>query len=240
MRIIQIIESIFEEIVAIGVQLDRMNSNDLKLLVEYADKIPYIIWINDNKGLKPVYTNQMAKEYYGITDEFINQSGFEIYKNFVHPDYSMDIHYSLAFWLEDPKATMVHPFKIKAKGDSWRWAYTAAKPFKFSQKNEPEFIISLVMDIDDIITKAYFQDKSTPINIEFIKKNQEHYNKLTEREIEILKLIGKGFSTKEIANTFNIAESTVETHRNNIRQKLSAKNSHELVKFAILFHPEII
>jgi RNA polymerase sigma factor (sigma-70 family) len=56
-------------------------------------------------------------------------------------------------------------------------------------------------------------------------------SKLTEREIEIIKLIREGMSNKEIAETLFISPRTVETHRARILKKLDLKNSLSLVKF---------
>lgn len=55
---------------------------------------------------------------------------------------------------------------------------------------------------------------------------------LTFREKEILRLIAEGLSTKMIAHRCSISINTVQTHRRHLLQKLSAKNSMELVKKA--------
>jgi len=52
---------------------------------------------------------------------------------------------------------------------------------------------------------------------------------LTEREMEIIKLIKAGFSSKEISEELNIAYKTVETHRHNVSKKLKVKNAVSLV-----------
>ena len=52
----------------------------------------------------------------------------------------------------------------------------------------------------------------------------------TKRELEILDLIGEGYSTKQIADKLFISISTVETHRRHLLRKLQVKNSMELVK----------
>ncbi len=56
---------------------------------------------------------------------------------------------------------------------------------------------------------------------------------LTRREIQILKLISEGLTNKQIADGLFISVRTVETHKNNIMQKLGLKNTAELIKFAI-------
>ncbi len=56
-------------------------------------------------------------------------------------------------------------------------------------------------------------------------------SKLTEREIEIIKLIRNGTSNKEIAEALFISPRTVETHRARILKKLGLKNSLALVKY---------
>lgn len=56
--------------------------------------------------------------------------------------------------------------------------------------------------------------------------------KLTSREKEVLELIIKEFTTHEIAEKIFISVKTVESHRNNLMQKLGVKNSAGLVRVA--------
>ena len=56
---------------------------------------------------------------------------------------------------------------------------------------------------------------------------------LTNREIEITKLIAQGFKNKEIAEKLYTSIKTVETHRTNIYKKLSIHDRTELVKLAL-------
>lgn len=55
--------------------------------------------------------------------------------------------------------------------------------------------------------------------------------KLTLREIEIVLLIKKGFSSKEIASKINVSDKTVEVHRHNILTKLNLKNTVALIDY---------
>ncbi|HMM10899.1 MAG TPA: response regulator transcription factor [Bacteroidales bacterium] len=58
-------------------------------------------------------------------------------------------------------------------------------------------------------------------------------SQLTDREIEILKLVTSGFSNKEIADKLNISHRTVDTHRTNMMKKLGVNNVAGLVRYAI-------
>ncbi len=56
---------------------------------------------------------------------------------------------------------------------------------------------------------------------------------LSKREIEIVELFSEGLTYKEIANHLYISTRTVESHKNNILEKLELKTIVDLVKYAI-------
>ncbi len=56
---------------------------------------------------------------------------------------------------------------------------------------------------------------------------------LTNREIEIVKLVSEGYKNQEIAEKLFISIRTVDVHKNNIMKKLKLKSTIEIVKFAI-------
>lgn len=56
-------------------------------------------------------------------------------------------------------------------------------------------------------------------------------SKLTEREIEVLRKIKKGLSSKEIAAEMFLSFRTIEVHRSNILKKLNLKNTPSLINF---------
>jgi len=61
------------------------------------------------------------------------------------------------------------------------------------------------------------------------KQGQE----LSKREIQIIKLLAEGFRYKEIGEQLNISSRTVESHKNNILEKLDLHTVVDLVKYAI-------
>jgi DNA-binding NarL/FixJ family response regulator len=57
--------------------------------------------------------------------------------------------------------------------------------------------------------------------------------RLSDRELEILELIGKGREVRQIAKLLHLSPKTVETHRAHIKDKLDLKNSREVARFAL-------
>jgi len=85
---------------------------------------------------------------------------------------------------------------------------------------------------------SYFSKEVSAILIEQLHRPASNRKKSTDipispREIEVLKLIALEFSNSEIAEKLYISIRTVDTHRRNLLEKLGAKNTAGLVKFAI-------
>jgi two-component system, NarL family, response regulator NreC len=79
---------------------------------------------------------------------------------------------------------------------------------------------------------------ATSLVREFIKKDrgsaeQDPFNSLSQREVEILPLIAKGFGNKEIAEKLYVSVKTVEAHKAKIMEKLNLKSRPELVEYAL-------
>jgi DNA-binding NarL/FixJ family response regulator len=55
----------------------------------------------------------------------------------------------------------------------------------------------------------------------------------TRREREVLKLIGEGATTKEVANRLGISVKTAQVHRDNLKQKLELRSTAAIVRYAI-------
>lgn len=56
--------------------------------------------------------------------------------------------------------------------------------------------------------------------------------KLSERELEVIRLMAEGLTSQEIADKLFLSEHTVKTHRKNVLRKLNMSNSSQVVQFA--------
>jgi DNA-binding NarL/FixJ family response regulator len=78
------------------------------------------------------------------------------------------------------------------------------------------------------LTNQHTADSKSPLDI------------LTNRELEVLRLIGEGFSTKEIAERLHLSIKTIGTYRENLKEKLKLKHFTGLVKFAVHWSNKIL
>jgi DNA-binding NarL/FixJ family response regulator len=78
----------------------------------------------------------------------------------------------------------------------------------------------------------YVSPEVTRLLMDEMNKPKDEPELLTDRELDVLRLIAKEFSNKEIADKLFISERTVETHRKNIFRKTKTSSLVGLIKFA--------
>jgi DNA-binding NarL/FixJ family response regulator len=101
-------------------------------------------------------------------------------------------------------------------------------------------LITAIRTVSD--GKKYFNSEVSDILMNNMVESLKNENKpvsrpstdLTEREIEIVKLLAEGFNSQEIGDRLYISKKTVDNHRLNILQKLNVKNVAGLIKYAIV------
>jgi DNA-binding NarL/FixJ family response regulator len=79
------------------------------------------------------------------------------------------------------------------------------------------------------ITKLLVEDYVAEVR----RRGEDSYDLLSIREKEILHVLASGKTNREIADLLYISISTVETHRNNIFQKLNLHSLAELILYAL-------
>ncbi|CAI8764059.1 response regulator [Brevibacillus fortis] len=118
--------------------------------------------------------------------------------------------------------------------------------FRVLQAGAAGYILKSAPDLDLITAirsvnqgMAYLYPSATKSLIEeflqMVKNGEEQakYDILTDREKEVLVLIAKGFSNKEIAERLTVSVKTVESHKAHIMEKLHLRTRPDLVRYAI-------
>jgi len=100
-----------------------------------------------------------------------------------------------------------------------------------------EAVVSLVSAVHQVLSgRIYLSEHMSQLLLERIGPGaltqETGVSLLTDRELEVFELIGRGISTSLIAEQMHVSVKTVETHRSNIKTKLNLKDGFELLKYA--------
>lgn len=100
-----------------------------------------------------------------------------------------------------------------------------------------EAVVSLVSAVHQVLSgRIYLSERMSQQLLERIgpgvQAQETGLSLLTDRELEVFELIGRGISTSLIAEQMGVSVKTVETHRSNIKTKLNLKDGFELLKYA--------
>jgi DNA-binding NarL/FixJ family response regulator len=83
--------------------------------------------------------------------------------------------------------------------------------------------------VSEKMASAFIRSLSTP----GVKSATLTVDRLTDRELEVLDLIGRGRTTREIAGKLGLGIATIDTYRARIKEKMNFNNASELLHFAI-------
>ncbi|WP_028109775.1 response regulator transcription factor [Ferrimonas futtsuensis] len=130
-------------------------------------------------------------------------------------------------------AFSMHPESIYAE------RVVRAGGYGYVMKSEPpEVLIDAIRQVR--AGKVYLSDEMTGFLLnkvvnpkEFQTEGVKNVGVLSDRELEVFQLVGKGVPTKEIAKRLDISVKTVDALRQKMRVKLGLESASELVKFAI-------
>ncbi len=138
------------------------------------------------------------------------------------------------------KISLVFRMMNAQKQYVWRMMQYPAMHYN---KKEPKYLLCLVSEISHLVNDPkcimylldptqkesamyYCDDEKTILKPLHLQKS------LSEREVEIIKLLVKGLISKEIGKVLNISKNTVENHKQNIYAKTGTKKINELITFA--------
>lgn len=105
-------------------------------------------------------------------------------------------------------------------------------------KGELVFAIRQVYNGNKYFGGAWTEEKLQALIDKFDStdvSNHPFNNSLSAREIEVLKLIGEGLTSSEIAERTELSKRTIDSHRMHLMQKLNIKSLPELIRYAIQY-----
>ncbi|MHA6247981.1 LuxR C-terminal-related transcriptional regulator [Pontibacter sp. CAU 1760] len=219
-----------QEIAALQLEVKKLKQK-CAFLEKVVHEVPANIYISDlQEGV--VWCNKTNEETLGYTLEEIKEmGGIKYFEKIVHPEdqnipEDSVIHYQ---HMEEPQFGGL--FRAKHKNSSeYKWYMGWSKVLS----NNPDGTVKHIISVDVDMSQQMNTDTQLTIALkESLKlKNKLLINSLRKREVEVLDLICKGYSTSAIADELYISTNTVSTHRKNIQRKLGTKNVADLVILA--------
>lgn len=192
---------------------------------------------------KFVFVSDNIPELYGLDSHRLFIDGHQPVVEVIHPD---DIYYGLlvrkkiysilsSFSNEEKmNYKAIHEMRVRNLRGEYIRIIEQEQIVELDKSGNVWLMLS-VIDVDasheSEIVKSHLYNFKTGEQI-FIDLSDSLDEPLTNRELEVLHLMKQGLLSKEIANTLKVSINTVNTHRQNILQKLKANNSIEAVNFA--------
>jgi DNA-binding CsgD family transcriptional regulator len=181
-------------------------------------KLNKVVWVNGKKNTFNFKQEKFfLKDIEPLSNKLIAQSDRKRFLDIINQSKS-ELEFSFQTLL-----------RINHCDKSFVWGFALFQKLNCDSLGEQYLQVEIIkLDENEKIARLYG---------EFIKKFEkgEHYHKietLTERQREVLSLLGKGLTSKEIAEHLNISFHTVEAHRKKIAQKTQIKKRAALVCLA--------
>jgi DNA-binding NarL/FixJ family response regulator len=89
-----------------------------------------------------------------------------------------------------------------------------------------------VMDGHTYLSPKMASQVISKVVVNRIAPEEEITDRLSDRELEVLEMIGSGKEVKAIAKALHLSPKTVETHRSHIKEKLKLENARQVARFA--------
>lgn len=208
----------------------------LDLVKHCAEELPGITVVHDIDGFKPLYMSSNGLKILGVTFEELLETGEDYTKKFFNQDFMEDFLPGLKRLLENEKdhETFCFFHQVLTSHQQFEWYISSVRAFHFDGKNRPTHIIATAFKINDFERAARRAERLLEERM-FCKENFEKFKSLTEREKEILRLVALGKTSAEIGEILNISIDTVNSHRMNIKQKLSISSGYDFADYALSF-----
>lgn len=199
-----------------------------------ADDIPYAVHLNDPETLEVIHTNAKHAELTGHHIGEIREMGIEYLENYIHPGSLATVASILPakYAQMDPHQTFAFVQYARMDGED---RYSPLITFTKSTKLPDGLVVCISPKVGQFGKLTKKMEQIVKMD-QFKLKHFKRFQQLTNREVEILKLLANGSNNPRIAEKLFISRSTVETHRKNLKRKLELRSFRDLMRYAFAFN----
>jgi len=229
-------------------------------LLQEADRLPDAIFGVVNFSTESVvYAGNQLKDWIGLEPEDFRSDGIRKAVSIVDPGQLLPLALMFAASAQQARAVNFDPRSVRYIDLAWTAVtprgrqsllFTSVVLNYTPSRNIGWTVAFLVRETDDSLevltgckrllraikeryNLVYTHPSADPAaNVGPIQFANPLIDRITSRELEVLRLLARGFSTSEAATCLSIAKNTVETHRKKLLEKFEARNVAELINKA--------
>lgn len=179
----------------------------------------YLITIHDVEFYRPICINERLRLFYNFKHQVLKGMDHFYYLRTIHTSTYHALIESIAFFRNVKPGNLELKYKLLHGSGAWKNTVGVSRSIIRNKHNHPKVAITVMQETSGALDNSI----------------HENFMSLTERELEIVSLLVKGASKKEIALELNIAVGTVGTHVKNVYKKLDVKKMTELAQIVELF-----
>jgi DNA-binding NarL/FixJ family response regulator len=129
------------------------------------------------------------------------------------------------------------PVLVLSMHDEFLFAQRALRAGARGYITKQEAIDGLIHAVREVLAgKIYLSEKASQRIFEGVRgatpESSDRLGGLTDRELQVFEMVGRGVATAAIADSLGISVKTVETYRSNIKTKLHLQDATELIRYA--------
>lgn len=213
--------------------------NKIREINSVADQFPGIVIIHNinNQFGKVEYMSRLGLSKLGITLEQVRNMQAADYKKFFNEEDANDYYPKMYELVQRNNMDEIFSFFQQVRRSPehpWEWYISTTRILMRDPENKPLLSITFAVPIDPLHHVTTKVSRLLDEN-NFLRTNFPLFSKLGQRERDVLAGIASGRSVNEIAENLSISADTVKTHRKNIKRKLEAKSTAELIRYARAF-----
>ncbi len=218
--------------------LQRAADEKIRAIQLMEHDIPGVIIVHNLPADSIVYLSERGRQNLNVSLEEVRLPHFDYHKRFFNPEDTPNYVPKILGMLHRNKVDEIVTYFQQVRSsenEPFRWFASASKIILQDKEGKPLLGITTALPID---TTHFFTPKIERLIQEnsFLRQNHGLFASLSKREKEVLRCLAQGLNSQQIADELFISEATVKTHRRNIRTKLNADSTLDLMKFAQAFN----
>jgi DNA-binding CsgD family transcriptional regulator len=211
---------------------------------------PSFLYMLNYQTMQYIYISPNVENILGYDPAEMKEGGPEYILKRTHPDDLKELMNHvfpkiLDFYFSTPleerkKIRCTYDYRLKRTDGKYLRLMQQTIVIEMDKSGKPLVDIGIISDITEYkktdtikISLTKYDQEAGFLSLVSGVKEEEKKDRISERELQILKLLMQGYSSKKIADKLDISVNTVRNHRQNLMEKTRTKNIAELVSFAM-------